>query len=151
MGTVTIERETLCQVAMDADALLAEHYEELCLHKDRKVLAPRWDQYMLQEHAGALLVVAAREQGALVGYACFFVGPHMHYGQYMVAVNDVLFLSAAHRQGSTGIRLIRECIRQARDFGAHHIAWRAKLGTPLIKILKRLGHHEEEIVLGMPL
>lgn len=135
---------------MDADALLQAHYEELCLHRDRKALAPRWDQYTAIERAGNLLVVAARQDGALVGYACFFVAPHMHYSAYTVAVNDVIYVDKSAR-GTIGLRLIKACIREAKAAGANHIAWRAKLGTPLIEILKKLGCLEEEIVLGQPL
>lgn len=149
--TVAIQRKMLCEVVGEIDDLLRTHYEELCGHQDRKVLNPRWDQYAALEQAGMLLVLSAREGEVLVGYACFYVMPHMHYSDYTVATNDVLFLHPDHRLGTTGIRLIKQSEREAKAMGAQHIVWRSKPDTTLLKLLDRLDYQVEETAHGKPL
>jgi L-amino acid N-acyltransferase YncA len=140
--------ERLYEVAGEADALLRLHYEELTLNKDRVKLDPMWQRYAELERVGVLHVFTARDRSDLVGYAAFFVQPHMHYADLSAALNDVLFLHPAHRQGTTGIRFLKYCEQQLKALGAHKIVWHAKLDTSLIPILKRLGYITEEISLG---
>ncbi len=148
---VTIQKEILCEVAGEVDVLLHRHWMELCQHRDRKVLAPRWDQYAAMERAGLLFTVTARDAGKLIGYSCFFVMPHMHYEAYTVATNDVLFLDEPYRGGPTGVRMIKRSEQEAKAMGADHIVWRAKLGTTLASILPRLGNTPEEVAMGKTL
>lgn len=141
---VTIQREMLATVAMDADALLEAHYRELCLHQDVMKLEPRWDQYAALERAGLLLVVAAREDGRLIGYSAAFIQPHLHYAAFVVAQSDVLYIDAEHRGSRTGLRLKDETEREAKAMGANRMVWRAKHGTALFNILSRQQQYTPE-------
>jgi GNAT superfamily N-acetyltransferase len=140
--------ERLHEVAGEADALLRLHYEELTLNKDRVKLDPMWQRYAELERLGVLHVYTARDGSELVGYAAFFVQPHLHYADLSAAINDVLFLHPDHRQGMTGIRFLKHCEAQLKTLGAHKIVWHAKLSTSLIPILGRLGYITEEVSLG---
>ncbi|MES2183039.1 MAG: GNAT family N-acetyltransferase [Pseudomonadota bacterium] len=146
---VTMQREMLCEMAGEVDALLQLHYLELCGHKERKVLAPRWDVYAALEQSGRFMTITARDEGTLLGYAGFLVDYHLHYAAYKHAINDVLFLHPGHRKGATGVRLIRYCEQEAAAEGCVHILWRAKPNTPLFNILSRMrGYAPEETAFG---
>ena len=147
---ITYQQERLYDVVGEIDELLALHYQELCLHKDRIALAPCWDRYAAMEREGALLVYTARLDGDLIAYSAFFSSPHPHYAGLRLVSNDVLFLKAEHRTGRTGIRLIQFCEEKVKalygtDFA---LTWHAKENTPLADILKRMKYRVQDIVLS---
>lgn len=140
----TFAREILFEVVEDVQPLLALHYEELTLHKDRVKLDPMWERYAHLEasHRDALQIFTAREEGVLVGYAAFFVQPHLHYRALFPAINDVIFVHPKHR-GTAGVRLIRFCERELKPH-AQKIVFHVKPETPMAALLPRLGYALEE-------
>ena len=140
--------EPLEPMFTQAAELFKLHYEELTLNKDAVKLNPMRDSYQQIERTGKMAVYTARDDGELVGYAIFFVSPHIHYADTIVAMNDVLFLHPAHRKGSMGTRLIKFCEQGLRTRGAHKIVWHIKLSRDWSPILIRLGYVTEEINVG---
>lgn len=145
---IEFNTEPFEKVFAEAGALFDLHYRELTLHKESVKLKPMFASYLAIEKAGKLAVYSARDDGALVGYGFFFVAPHLHYEDTVVAMNDVLFLHPEHRKGSMGTRLIKFCEQQLRERGAHKIAWHIKLSLDWSPILIRLGYVTEEITVG---
>jgi len=135
---------TVAEFRRESPAILAEHYDELTRDKDVVKLAPNWEGYESLERAGKLYTISAWDDGELVGYSVFLYGTSLHYRETMFAVNDVLFLRASHRVGSTGLRLIRECEKQLAVLGVKKIIWRVKYGTTMEKLLPRMGYESEE-------
>lgn len=144
---IRYQQESLYEVVGDVEPLLALHYDELCLNKERIKLNPAWGEYRALEAMGRFVVFTARDDDKLVGYSAFFVNRHMHYLDLTVAFNDVLFLDPAYRQGMTGVRLVKFAERLTES-GVNKICYHAKLDTNLIPILNRLGYKTEEVVLG---
>lgn len=143
------QKETLFDVIGEVEPLLQMHHEELALDRDRINLSPRWNRYNAMEDAGLLLVFTARDNGSLIGYAAFFLYPHMHCDYLMVAANDVLFLHPDYRKGSIGLRFIHFCeseIKKQSHDGVLKIAWSAKSDSTLQAILPRLDYKTEEII-----
>ena len=145
---IEFKAEPLEPAFTDAAPLLEMHYQELTLNKDAVKLKPMLENYRQIERTGKLAVYTARDDGALVGYGVFFVAPHIHYADTVVAMNDVLFLHPAHRRGSMGTRLIKFCEQALRARGAHKIAWHIKLSLDWSPILARLGYATEEITVA---
>lgn len=136
------------EVIEDIMPLLDMHYAELTRDKDRVKLDPMWERYAQLEASGrdALQVYTARNGETLVGYAAFFVQPHLHYRALFPAINDVVYVHPEHR-GSVGLRLIRHCERELKPF-AHKIVFHVKSDTPMAALLPRLGYALEEHVFG---
>lgn len=146
---IAYQRETLFEVMGDVEPLLQMHHDELALDRDRIALSPRWDRYNAMESAGLLLVFTARESRALIGYAAFFLYPHMHCDRLTVAANDVLFLHPDCRKGSAGLKFLRFCeseIKKQPHDGVLKIAWSAKPNSALESLLPRLDYATEETV-----
>lgn len=141
-------KEFLCDVIAEIQPLLEMHYDELTMHKEVVKLDPDWQRYAELEHAGKLHIYTARQDGVLIGYSFFFLQPHIHYRSLMVAMNDVLFLHPDHRNGMTGIRLIKTSEQGMKSLGAHKIVWHAKYSNDLQSILQRLGYAKEEAMLA---
>lgn len=131
--------------------LLAEHWQELAKNKRIMVLKPDIERYRQLEEAGMLIALFAYDGDAIVGYAATFVLTHMHYSDLTLAMNDVLFVGKAHRAGRTGLQLIRETERIAKERGAQLMVWHAKANTQLEQILPRIGYGVQEIMLSKEL
>lgn len=145
---IAIQKESLGDVRAEIAPLLEMHYQELTCHKEAIKLAPMWGQYEAIEKAGKLAVFTARESGDLVGYAAFFVAPHLHYADTLCATNDVLFLHPLYRRGATGIRLIRYCEDELKKAGVGKLTWHIKHSLDWSPILMRMGYASEEVMVG---
>lgn len=145
---INFKSEPIYPMFSDAAALFELHYQELTLNKDSVKLNPMLENYQQIDRAGKLAIYTARDDGELVGYGVFFVAPHIHYSDTIVAMNDVLFLHPAHRKGSMGTRLIKFCEHQLKARGVHKIAWHIKLSLDWSPILIRLGYATEEITVA---
>lgn len=145
---LTLQAETLFDVIHEVDDLLRLHYEEVALHKASVPLAPMWERYRMLEAADAFVIYTARQDGVLVGYSAFFINRHMHYGDTVMAHNDVIFLHPDHRRGSAGIKLIRFSEQQLRARGIVKMTWHVKVDHDFGAILRRIGYTAEDTVFG---
>ena len=125
--------------ALELERLLLLHMDELCMFEEA-VLSPHWEMYRkLQEHGG-LRVFTARADGELVGYAVYFIGPHHHYTNIMVATQDVLFLDPEYRVGRNGILLILFSENMMKQDGVDRVLQHTKKQKDLTRLLDRLGY-----------
>jgi len=148
MSKLVCSVESWTTAQPDVEKLIAEHWEEIALHKDRQPLDPNWSTYRTLADTGMLVAVTARDEGLLVGYALFFVLQHMHYNSTVWAMNDVLFLKKSHRKGVAGFKLIRAADKAMQERGVSRITWHVKVHHDFGMLLKRLGYEVEEMVWG---
>lgn len=145
---ISFTKEMLCEVVTDVDELLNLHYDELGPSPDLIQLKPMWEEYAALERMGRLLVLAVRDNGVLVGYAAFFVYQHLHYAEWTLAVNDVLFLHPEYRKGRNGLKMVRFCEDQCKAAGANEIIFRTKSGTVMRELITTVGYAEKEMAHG---
>lgn len=141
-------KETVLGVADEIVPLLQAHYRETCRHRDVMYLSPDWPRYVSLEESGACHVFTARVDGVLVGYAAFFVAPHPHYIETVVASNDVMFIDKEHRRGSNALRFIDYCEQELKKVGANMVTWHIKYSLDWSPIMYRKGYEDEEKVVG---
>lgn len=145
---ISFARELLCEVVQEVQPLLIDHYEELTKRKDVVKLDPQWDQYALLEKLDRFVVFTARDDGNLVGYNAFFVQAHMHYAGLKVAQNDVFFLVDDYRRGTTALRFLRYTEDALKRIDVRKVVYHCKPVNNLAPILHRLGHADEEVMVG---
>lgn len=126
--------------------LLSLHRDELATDKALMVLKPDFERYEYLDECGALLVLGAFRGDRLIGYSANIIASNLHYSDLVMCQNDVLFLVPEERKGMTGIRLIRETERLAKERGAMIALWHAKLGTSLDKIMPKLGASVQDVM-----
>lgn len=131
--------------------LLQEHWEELAKNKHIMTLKPNIERYRQIEESGMLLALFAYDGNEIIGYSATFLSNHLHYVDLLTAMNDVLFVRKSHRSGRTGLQLIRETERIAKERGAQLMIWHAKQHTQLEQILPRIGYGVQEIMLSKEL
>lgn len=145
----TIQTEPMVPAIPEIKQLIGLHWIEVAGYKDQIPLDPDWDRYAELEAAGNIWMATAREEGRMVGYSIFFVGPMLHYKSTVLASNDVVFLHPLHRKGrTTGMRLIKYSHEEMRK-RAQRIVWHLKVAHDWGAILKRLGYKHEENLMGM--
>lgn len=131
--------EPWSQCFTEMSALWDEHWEEVAIDRDVIKLDPDLAQYAELERSGSLHVVVAREAGQIVGYHISIVRPHLHYRTSLSAFTDVYFLRKSHRQGMTGVRLIKEAEATLAARGVQKMFTGTKLHLDMGPIFERLG------------
>lgn len=143
---ITVRIESLGEVRGELEPLLWAHYDEVALYKDSVPLDVDWERYAALDQLGMLKVFTVRSGETLVGYAVFFVGPHMHYRRTSYANNDVLFVHPRYR--GAGIRLIRFAERALKEMGVERILFHVKVDHDFRPILHRMGYADEDVIVG---
>ena len=121
------------------------HWQEIETEFSDRVPEPHREVYDAMAAAGCLIAFSATVDGNVVGYASAFVCRHPHYDM-VLAHHDTLYLHPAHRNGSTGLRLIKAIEQEAFARGAERMMWTAKPGSAFERILQGKGYRAEEIV-----
>jgi len=145
----TFQQESLEQAWPDAQRLFALHYEELTFGKERVKLAPDTGRYKALERDGGLMVFTARDDdGAMAGYAVFFLTSHIHYRLNLFAVNDVFYIDPERRSDPwLGFRFIKFLDRHLSAISEiDAIKWHTKVHREFGPILHRLGYVPEETI-----
>ena len=145
---ITVERETYDQIINDILPLLEQHWKEVANYQDEIKLEPNLEKYQKAEQAGGLVILAARENGTLIGYSVFFTFKHPHYDSCLVASNDILFVVAAKRNTGAGLKLIRKSESILTKLGVRRITWHCKPKNDFRALLERMGYEVEETILG---
>jgi predicted GNAT superfamily acetyltransferase len=141
-----IRSATAEEMLAHAGELFAEHWDEIALNKRVMVLKPDAERYLATEQNGMLLALAAYQGDEIVGYSVNFIMPHMHYADLVIASNDLLFVSAAHRTSRLGLQLIRETERVAKERGAALMLWHAKENTALSTLMQHRRYKVQDII-----
>lgn len=115
--------------------LLVDHREELTTNKALMKLNPDVDRYRHAEAMGFGLTIVARDDAQIVGYSINFIAPHIHYKDVLMVYNDALWTAHSHR-ALVGAKLMDETKAAGQRRGARLMAWHAKPGTTLDRILQ---------------
>jgi predicted GNAT superfamily acetyltransferase len=137
------------EMLANASELFSEHWEEIALNKQVMVLKPDEQKYRAAEDNGMLLILAAFEGEKVVGYSVNIVTNHLHYADLITCSNDLLFVTEGKRNGRLGLQLIRATEKMAKERGARLMLWHAKQGTPLEKMMPRLGYGVQDIIFSI--
>jgi GNAT superfamily N-acetyltransferase len=142
----TYQREDLASVrAAGIERLLERYCHELTPFPDipLKVL---WPVYEAIEAQDRLRIYTGRLASELIGYACFTVAPHPHYGDSLQAHQAALYLAPEHRGNGTGVQLMAYADEQLAAEGCQVTAHHSKLAHPIDKALRALGYVQLETV-----
>ena len=97
--------------------LLAVHYEELALDKDKVPLDPQYELYLKKQAEGTILYVTLRERGNLLGYFIGSVAPGAHYKTCLTLIMDIFYVSPTHRGRRGGVILMNAVEKEAKRRG----------------------------------
>ena len=138
---ISIASEPWSAISPDIESVAAYHWQDLALDKLKFERDLDHAQYQVLQDMGRLEVVAVRDDGALVGYAIWFVMPHhLHYkSSGPVALADMYFLMKSFRKGGLGVRLFRESERILKERGVIRAHCSCKVHEDHTELLERMG------------
>ena len=136
---ITCHVESLTDRLPELKPLFPLHFEELALNKDKVPLDPQYEVYLERDRQGAVLFVAARDAGELVGYFVGFIAPGLHYKTCLTCTMDIFYIHPSKRTGSAGIRLFRAVEAELRRRGVQRWFMGSKLHADASALFKRIG------------
>lgn len=101
--------------------------------------------YRQLEQVGALRVLAAMQDGAVIGHCGVLLTPSPHYGGQLVASIEAIFVLPAHRKSGAGLVLLRAAEDVGRDAGAVAMLASSPIGGRLADVLPRKGYKAANI------
>lgn len=128
----------------ESKALTKEHWKEIAHYEDIP-LDPDYDQYVQLEEIGFTRFFVARDNsGAMVGYALYFIRPHIHYKSSLQSVQDIIFIKKENRgKGGSFIMWIDEKLRaEGVQVTYHHIKKAHNWGA----MLERIGYTLQDLI-----
>ncbi|KQP36142.1 GNAT family N-acetyltransferase [Pseudorhodoferax sp. Leaf274] len=124
--------------------LLVRHWREIALNHADVPLDIDEAKYAQLDDAGALHIVTARNDGALIGYHVAIVSGHLHYASTLHGITDVYWIAPEYRQGFTGIRLFQRVEKEMRALGVKKLFTGTKVHLDMSKLFERLGYRRVE-------
>lgn len=101
--------------------------------------SPDEKKYLALEDQGLVRLFTIRKERELLGYALFFVTPHLHYPSTTFALQDALFVSKGLR-GISAFRFIQFTDLELKSEGVQvvyrHVSGKRDYG----RVLKHLGY-----------
>ena len=121
----------------EAKPLLEKHWREIAVHQDIP-LDPEYSLYDTLGDSGLMVCYTIRDDSrSMVGYAVFFIRPHMHYRGHVWAINDIIWLHPDFRRLGVGRDFVRfiEADLRSRKVDVVHI--NGKVAHPALIVLLR--------------
>lgn len=117
-----------------------EHWQETEGYRHGLPFNPDYDRVIGLDQQGRclMLVVEHRETGELVGNYGFYLSRSVHT-QTLMATEDTLFISKAHRRGRLGIELMRYAEYALAQLGVRDLNVSVKLVNNVGPMLERMG------------
>lgn len=123
---------------------LGEEYDAESRSPELPRAEPQWERYEALAQAGLLDVVAARQDGRLIGFISVLCTTIPHYG-VPISVVESLFVTAGRRRTGAGLALIRAAEAIAARHGTGLLIT-APAGSALEAILPHLGYRRSHTV-----
>jgi GNAT superfamily N-acetyltransferase len=140
------QRENWSVIQTQGASLTKKHYLEIAHYQDIPLDLDH-EAYLALERNGNLRVFTARdEDGALVGYAIFFLRMTMHYKSSLQAVQDILYIDKEHR--GFGKKFIEWCDCALAGERVQVVYHHVKCAHDFSPMLERLGYQQIDKIFG---
>lgn len=140
----TFARELISSLWSELTPLLVAHYREIAVWQDID-LKPNFPFYEKLEELGKFRFYTARLDGALIGYAGFFVQHSHHYMDSLQAQQDIVFVHPDHRGSLIGFHMLRYAEADLKAFGVQAVMHHVKLAHPALgTLLEHMGYYATE-------
>jgi GNAT superfamily N-acetyltransferase len=145
---ISCQVETWADIWRDGQEIFKIHYDELALHKEAMPLGLDNDAYADLERKGYLLVVAARRDGALIGYYMAIVVAHHPHNKDAgkVSTTDFFYILPSERRGGAGVKLLLAAMRELKRIGVKKASVSTKLKFSNRELFEKLGWEATDLV-----
>ena len=134
--------EKISEVWDEILPLFEKHNNEVGL--PGSVLNPAKNNYFAADAKGNLhFIVVRNNDGEIVGYSMFFVGPHHQYLDSLTASQEAFYLKPDYR-GITAMKLFSFVEKDLLTLGVKYILRQSCVGKDWSRTLIRTGYLEKE-------
>jgi hypothetical protein len=144
MITAQVESVTRAIDSGEIIPLLDVHYDKLSLHKEKFPLSPQYEVYRQRDASGAVMYIALRDQGKLIGYWIAFINPGLHYSTCLTAMMDIWNLLPGYENGRAALILMRAVEREYKRRGVNLSFIGEKLHKPSGRLFEAFGYKPVE-------
>jgi GNAT superfamily N-acetyltransferase len=144
---ITFSTEPWDLIKLEILPLWQEHHAAIADPDDAGYvpLDPDWAKYQATADRGALHITAARDRGALVGYAFAFIETGLHYKSTLFGHFDLYWMAPGARGHWVGIRLFKEVERAMKARGVQKMTNARKIWHDTGPIFRRLDWRDVEV------
>ena len=135
------------ELIQEFSRLIQLHFNEIAHYPDIP-LDPDFNRYSALDHSGVLRVFTIREEGKLLGYSIFVVGPNLHYKSSKQAVQDILYLDPEKRGRLVGYQFIKWCDEQLKVEEVQVVYHHIKANYDFGPMLERIGYELIDKIYG---
>lgn len=145
-------RETICCGACEADGpcgaaslrddmhrLIRAYYSATPAHTGLPEYNFNWPLYEAMEKSGQLLVLTARDAGALIGFAIYVVTEHPHHRGWQIAECDTIAVAHTARGQGIGRTLLEAALGILKNLGVKTVAQRYRTCYNTTPLFSELG------------
>ena len=145
MINFTVKEELASDIWDEIQPLLNKHWQEIGHYKSIP-LDPDKNVYLaLEEKKMSRVYVARKEDGAMIGYAVYFINHHPHHQSSLQAVSDIVYIVPECR-GGVGTLLIKSCNERLAAEGVEVIYYHVHAPHNFGPMLERMGYDLEDFV-----
>lgn len=124
--------------------LLVRHWHEVALNHAEVPLDIDEARYADLDEKGALHIVTARSDGALIGYHVAIVTTHLHYASTLHGITDVYWIAPEKRHGITAVRMFQRVEKELKALGVRKLFTGTKLHIDQGRLFESLGYRPVE-------
>ena len=142
MSKITYEEEELdLELANELMPLLELHRQELSAYQDMKLNVDVYGYITMYNMGMYKCFIARNESQHIVGYLCYTIARNMHYNDYTIGIQDVLYVDKSARGAMIGSRLIAFSDDIMKNkYGVNVVSQHVKTKHDMESIMKRNGY-----------
>lgn len=132
----------------NVDEMLQNHWKEVALDQELMKLDPDYERYRKLVEQNALVVITAREDDKMIGYAIYFLARHLHYKTLLMALEDIHYIDPTHRNQGVGSAMLAKGEEVLKGLGVCYVHLRKKAKSEETNLYADLGYSPIETVWG---
>lgn len=131
--------EKAVDIVDEIKPLLHKQFQETEQHITGLELNPDYDRYVQLCNLGFLKCITCRINGELIGYAIFFIQPHIHHKTCLTALEDLYYIAPDHRAGRVAYKLFVESEKLLKANNVKRIIMSCKTYLDQTRLFEHLG------------
>jgi len=138
--SIVISEEPLSLCLDEMKPIFDSHWQEIALYKNHIKLNPDYEKYLFMAENGLLSVYTARNEGEIIGYAVFFISPHLHYKDHVYANNDIVYIAKEFRKSGLAVKLFTYAEKELKaNYKVDVVSVSMKNAFPFYDLMEYLG------------
>jgi len=134
-----INREPLRNALNEVEALLLDYFARTNAQEGQPQLDMDWHAFLRIEENGKLMLMTAREDVELRGFAVYVFYPHLHHAHSIWAMCDILAVDPDHRGKGIATAIVQAAMTRFKVMGIDQIVHGFRTVYDTTPLFEKLG------------